>query len=192
MVANLLKAWPYLLALAAGSLQIRAIDGTVLRPLDPAGVAHVLFFVSTDCPVSNAYSPEIQRICAAYVGRGIGCALIYEDLGVTPDNVRKHLDDHRYGRMPAAIDRDGALAGRLGASLTPEVVVVGRGGAIRYRGRIDNLYAALGRPRRTATAHDLQDALDAVVAGRAIATSETQAIGCYIVPSALRRVRRVG
>src|SRR5258708_31851078 len=123
MVASLLKAWPYLLALAAGSLQVRAIDGTALRPLDPVGVANVLFFVSTDCPVSNAYSPEIQRICAAYAGKGIGCSLIYEDLGVTAEDVRKHLDRHRYVRMPAAIDRDGTLAGRLGASLTPEAVV---------------------------------------------------------------------
>lgn len=187
MVASLLKVWPYLLALTAGSLQIRAIDGTFLRPLDPAGVANVLFFVSTDCPVSNAYSPEIQRICAAYAGKGVGCSLIYEDLGVTASDVRKHLDDHRYVQMPAAIDGDGALAGRLRASLTPEAVVVDRGGAIRYRGRIDNLYAALGRPRQAATSHDLQNALDAIVAGRTVATSETQAVGCYIVSSDLRR-----
>jgi DNA-binding transcriptional LysR family regulator len=162
------------------------IDGGVLRPLEPAGIANVLFFVATDCPISNAYAPEIQRICGAYEARGIGCALIYEEARLTADDARKHLDQYRYRRMPAAVDRDGALAARVHASVTPEAVVVDRHGAIRYRGRIDNLYAALGRPRQVVTAHDLQDALNAVVAGRGVAAAETEAVGCYIVPSDLR------
>jgi hypothetical protein len=175
------------MVLLAGSLQIRGIDGTILRPLDPSGIANVLIFVATDCPIANAYAPEIQRICGAYAANGIGCALIYEDAGVTASDVRKHLENYRYGGMPAAIDRDGALAAQVRASVTPEAVVVDRRGAIRYRGRIDNFYAALGRPRQAVTAHDLQDALTALVAGKAVPASETQAIGCYIVPSNLRR-----
>jgi hypothetical protein len=171
----------------AGSLEIRGIDGSVLRPLEPAGVANVLIFVATDCPVSNSYAPEIQRICAAYAGRGVACSLIYEEAGLTPDGARKHLDDHRYRRMPAAIDRDGALAARVRASITPEAVVVDRRGTVVYRGRIDNFYAALGRPRQVVTAHDLQDALNAVVDGRPVARAETEAVGCYIAPSDLRR-----
>ncbi len=186
-MASLLRAWPLLMAVLAGSLQIRAIDGTILRPLDPSGVASVLVFVATDCPVSNAYAPEIQRICGAYEAHGIACALIYEDASVTESDVRKHLDEYRYGGTPAAIDRDGALAARVRASVTPEAVVVDRHGAIRYRGRIDNLYAALGRPRQVITAHDLQDALNAIVAGKAVVAPETQAIGCYILPSDMRR-----
>ncbi len=186
-MASLLSAWPLLMTVLAGSLQIRAIDGTLLRPLDPSGIASVLLFVATDCPVSNAYAPEIQRICGAYAAHGIACALIYEDASVTASDVRKHLDEYRYGGMPAAIDRDGALAARVRASVTPEAVVVDRHGTIRYRGRIDNFFAALGRPRQAVTAHDLRDALDALVAGKAVAASETQAVGCYILPSDLRR-----
>ena len=184
---TLVRVWPCLLALLAGSLQIHGIDGGVLRPLEPAGVANVLFFVATDCPISNSYAPEIQRICGAYASKGIGCALIYEEARLTADDARKHLDEHRYHRMPAAIDRDGALAARVRASVTPEAVVVDRHGAIRYRGRIDNFYAALGRPRQVVTAHDLQDALNAVVDGRPVATSKTEAVGCYIAPPDLRR-----
>jgi DNA-binding transcriptional LysR family regulator len=186
-VESLLRAWPCVLALLAGSLQIRGINGGVLRPLEPAGVANVLFFVATDCPVSNSYAPEIQRICGAYAARGISCALIYEEAGLTAAGARKHLDDHLYRGMPAAIDRDGALAARVRASVTPEAVVVDRHGAIRYRGRIDNFYAALGRPRQVVTAHDLLDALNAVVDGRPVAIAETEAVGCYIVTSDLRR-----
>jgi DNA-binding transcriptional LysR family regulator len=186
-VQSLLKAWPCAIALLAGSVQIRGIDGAILHPLEPSGAANVLFFVATDCPVSNSYAPEIQRICGAFAARGIGCALIYEDPGVSAEDVRKHVDEYRYRGMPAAIDRDGSLAAEVRASITPQAVVVDRHGAIRYRGRIDNFYAGLGRPRQVVTAHDLQDALNAVVAGKPVATAETEAIGCYIVPSNLRR-----
>lgn len=182
-----LTPWLCLSALLAGSLQIRAIDGTVLRPLEPAGAASVLLFVATDCPVSNSYAPEIQRICGAYAAKGIGCTLIYEEADVTAGEVRKHLDDHRYRGISAVIDRDGSLAANVRASVTPQAVVVDRHGAVRYRGRIDNFYAALGRPRQAITAHDLRDALDAILSGRTVATPETEAVGCYIVPSDMRR-----
>lgn len=184
---SLLTAWPLLMALLTGSLQIRGIDGSVLRPLEPTGIANVLFFVATDCPVANSYAPEIQRICGAYAARGIACALIYEEATLTPGGVRKHLDEYRYQGLAAAIDADGSLAAAVHATVTPQVVVVDRRGTVRYSGRIDNFYAALGRPRRVVTAHDLQDALNAIVAGKPVVTPETQTIGCYIAPSDSRR-----
>ena len=187
MVTSTLSAWPWLAAVLAGSLQIHSIDGAPMRPLEPAGVANVLLFVATDCPVSNSYAPEIQRICDAYASSGIRCSLIYEEAGVTARAVRRHLDDYRYRGITAAIDADGTLASRVHASITPEAVVVDRRGAIRYRGRIDNFYAALGRPRQSVTAHDLRDALGAIAAGRPVTAPETEAVGCYIAPPDVRR-----
>jgi hypothetical protein len=61
--------------------------------------------------------------------------------------------------------------------------VIDRGGAVRYRGRIDNFYVAFGRSRQVVTVHDLRDALDAVLAGKPVATPVTQPIGCFIVPA---------
>jgi hypothetical protein len=187
MTIGLLRFWLGALALTAGSLQIKSIDGAVLRPLEPAGIANVLFFVATDCPVSNSYAPEIQRICGAFASKGVGCQLIYEDPGVTESAAGKHLAEYRYQAMPAAIDRDGSLAARVGATITPQAVVVDRRGEIRYRGRIDNFYAALGRPRQVVTAHDLDEALTALAGGKPVAHPQTDPIGCYIVPSNLRR-----
>jgi len=178
--------WPCALVLLAGSVQIRAVDGTMLRPLEPAGAANVLVFVTIDCPISNGYAPEIQKICGEYAPKGMSCALVYEDDGVSAAAVRAHLDDHRYHGIAAAIDAGGALAAQVTATVTPEAVVVDRQGAIRYRGRIDNFYAAFGRARQVVTSHDLRDALDALVTGRAVATPATEAIGCFIVPPNLR------
>ena len=177
----------FLLAFLALSLQVRGLDGTVRRPFEPAGPANVLVFVGVDCPVSNGYAPEIQRVCAAYATRGVQCLLVYEDPDLASDAARAHVAQYGYASTPAVIDADGTIAARAGAAVTPEVVVVDRSAGVRYRGRIDNKYVALGRARRTVTEHDLTAALDALLAGRPLATKETQAIGCAIVPAEMRR-----
>ena len=166
----------------AGSPAIRDIDGRLHRPFEMADRTSVLLFVTSDCPISNAYAPEIQRVCAAYASKGVRCLLLYEDARITPAAVRIHLDAYRYAGVAAAADGARAIARAAGASITPEAVVVDRTGTVRYRGRIDNLYADLGRRRQSATVHDLRDAIDAVLAGRPVATPRTEALGCYIPP----------
>jgi hypothetical protein len=169
-------------ALVSAPVQIRSIAGGVLHPLEPSGLANVLFFVTSDCPVSNQYAPEINRICAAYSPKGIHCAVVYEDVKIAAADVRRHLDEHGLRTVDAAIDADGSLAARLNATITPEAFVVDHSGATRYRGRIDNFYVAFGRSRQVVTVHDLRDALDALVGGKPVATPSTEPIGCYIVP----------
>jgi hypothetical protein len=172
---------------------IRDIDGRTLRPFDPAGKAGVVFFLTSDCPISNGYAQEIQRVCREYGARGVGCSLMYEDVEISAsasrldDDVRRNLRDYGYAGLPAAVDRDRVIANHAKASVTPTAVVVDDAGAIRYRGRIDNFYAALGRPRQQVTERDLRDALDAVLAGRPVPRPETQAVGCFIVDPALLR-----
>lgn len=172
-------------ALTAGSAagDIRDVDGRALTLLRPAERANVLFFVMTDCPISNAYAPEIQRTCREYRARGVDCALIYEDAGIAVEQVRAHLREYAYEDIPAAIDARRDVASAAGASITPTAVLVDSAGRIRYRGRIDNLYAALGRTRRQVTKHYLRSAVDAVLADRPVPIPETPAIGCHIVPA---------
>jgi len=151
--------------------------------------AHILFFITSDCPISNSYAPEVQRICSEYAGKGVACRLVYEDLSIDAAAVRKHLEEYRYRGIPAEIDRDRSVATKAGATITPQAVVLDATGEIRYRGRIDNRYEALGRPRRVVTIRDLRDALNAVLAGRPVARPETTALGCYIVhPDVLRKL----
>jgi thiol-disulfide isomerase/thioredoxin len=149
----------------------------------PPGKASVLFFISSDCPISNSYAPEIQRLCQDFGTKGINCSLVYEDVGIDASSMQKHLHEYRYAGIPAVIDARRRIANRARATVTPEAVVVDRGGEIRYRGRIDNFYADLGKPRQQVTAHDLRDTLDAVLAGRMVAHPETRALGCAIVPA---------
>ena len=73
---------------AAASLQIRGVDGAWFHPFDPAGRANILFFISVDCPISNSYAPEIQRLCERYGKQGVGCALMYEDVDLNGGIIR--------------------------------------------------------------------------------------------------------
>lgn len=180
---------------AGDSVSIRGLDGRPLQLLGPSTRASAIFFIATDCPISNWYAPTIQQVCREYAARGVDCTLVYEDvdLAASPkaldDSVRTHLEEYRYGAaFPAAVDRTRTVAQRAKATITPSVVLVDRGGAIRYRGRIDNAYADLGKPRQKVTSHELRDALEAVTTGRRVATPETEAVGCYIVdPASIRK-----
>ena len=179
-------------AVRGSGVRIDSIDGVTLQPFEPAGRASIVFFVARDCPVSNSYAPEIQRVCQEYGAKGVTCSLMYEDVearGTRLDGeVRAHLREYGYRDMPAAIDRSRAIARHATATITPQAVVVDRSGAIRYRGRIDNFYAALGVARQQVTERDLRLALDAVLAGAPVAKPETEAVGCYIVdPAVLRK-----
>lgn len=153
------------------------------RPLAAPGegeaAATAIFFVMSDCPISNVFAPEINRICDEYEGRGVRCYLAYVDPELTPAQIDAHRKDYGH-RRPSIHDRDQKLVERAGATITPEVAVFDRAGEVAYLGRINNFYAKLGVPRRKATVHDLRDALDAVIAGRPVETARTQAVGCYI------------
>ena len=196
---SLLLPWVFACVAAAvtgDAPAIRDLDGRVRRPFQPAGKAGVVFFVLTDCPISNGYAPTIASVCREYASKGVDCTVAYEDVeapravGDLNDVVRAHLAQYGYQGMPAVVDRTRALATFAGVTVTPEAVVVDAGGRTRYRGRIDNFYAALGKPRRQVTVHDVRDALDAVLEGRAVATPRTEAVGCYIVnPDVLRDSR---
>ena len=105
-------------ALALGSATaagpFRDIDGRAVAPFRPSQTANVLLFVTSDCPISNGYAPDLQQLCAEYKKRGVNCSLIYEDAAIEAAAVRKHLADYRYGGMAAAID-DRASASRAQA-----------------------------------------------------------------------------
>jgi hypothetical protein len=182
------------LAAASDALQVRGIDGQAFALFAPKGPASAMFFVATDCPISNWYAPTIQQVCRDYAARGVDCTLVYEDvdLGAKPavldGAVRTHLTDYGYGSFTATVDRTRVVAKRARATVTPSVVLVDRAGTIRYRGRIDNGYAELGKPRQHVTSHDLRASLDALLGGRQVPTPETEALGCYIAdPASLRK-----
>jgi len=145
-----------------------------------AARASVLFFITTDCPISNGYVPEMNRIAQDYASRGVRVYAVMADTAIPLAEVQKHAKE--YGlKFPVLLDPKQKLVRFTGASITPQAAVISPAGSAVYLGRIDNRVEGFGQQRLQATQHDLRDALDQVLAGKAVARPSTQAIGCSIV-----------
>jgi hypothetical protein len=168
-------------AILQSTIRVRDTQGVERLPLKVGqGKVEALFFVAHDCPISNYYSSEIRRMCEDYASRGLGCSLVYVEPNLSDADAEKHAREYGHGGYPRIVDRSHALVAAAGATVTPEAVIVKADETIAYRGRVDNLYVAPGKPRRAATEHDLRDALNAVLAGKSAPKPETQPVGCYI------------
>jgi peroxiredoxin len=141
--------------------------------------AVVVFFIMTDCPLSNGYVPEMNRIAADYSNKGVAVYAAHSDPFVTDAAVRKHVEEFGYA-FPVLLDSKLTLARATGATIVPQAAVLSPAGEVLYLGRIDNRVEDITRRRPAATERELRAALDAVVAGKAPAPSRTRAVGCYI------------
>ena len=137
----------------------------------------VYVFTTTDCPISNRYAPEIQRIAAKFASKA-RFVLVYAVPTDTPEMIQAHKRKFAYA-IESVRDADQKLVKLTGATVTPEVAVM-RGSQMLYRGRIDDRYLDLGKDRQHATQHDLEAALEAVTTGKPVAVKQTQAIGCFL------------
>jgi AhpC/TSA family len=154
------------------------------QPVDPFRAARgkivVLIFVRTDCPISNRYAPMIQQVSRQHQDK-TAFFLVYPSRKDTPDAIRKH--DQQFGfdhTFPALRDPQRILVKHSQAQITPEAAVFDASQRLVYHGRIDNLYENFGHSRRTATTHELADAIEAAIAGKALSGNATPAVGCYI------------
>jgi peroxiredoxin len=156
------------------------------KPVDPLNLrgskAGVLIFVRSDCPVSNRYVPEIDRLYQKFSSQGVAFWMVFVDPHESPQTIRQHIKDYSI-QVPALRDPDHVLVQKTGVQITPEVAVFeaeGSGAQMVYRGRIDNWYVDFGKSRVAATVHDLENTLDSILAGKPLTLRTTQAVGCYI------------
>jgi thiol-disulfide isomerase/thioredoxin len=175
-----------LLLLAAAALILLRDGATAYdlagRPFNPLATrarATVLLFVGPDCPISNRYAPEIRRLAESYGNDEILFYLIYVDPNLDSKSIQQHLRAFSYD-LPALRDPQHTLVERAEALTTPQAALFDRAGALVYSGRIDDRYIDFGKQRPAARTHDLEAALQAVLAGRAPSVSRTRSVGCYI------------
>ena len=155
------------------------LNGTVVDPLKAsAGKVVVLIFVRVDCPISNRYSPTIQKISRQNAGR-VAFWLVYPDRSESAEQIRKHEREFGY-ELPALRDLQRALASESHAQTTPEAAVFDVNRKLVYHGRIDNLFEDFGRARPAATTHELEDAIHAALGGKEVASASVPGVGCYI------------
>ena len=181
LIAPILAVMLASLTVASRGAQETALDlaGNPVDPLKmPEGKATVLIFVRTDCPISNRYVPTIQRLSVANAGKA-AFWLVYPSKSESADAIRKHDSDYGY-KIPALRDPQRVLVKESRVQITPEAAVFDANRKLVYHGRIDDLYVDMTRARSAPTTHDLEDAIQAAIAGKTLAVDTKPAVGCYI------------
>ena len=161
------------------------LNGRVLTSLvQPGDRAVVLVFFASDCPISNRYMPEVERLAKEFASRGVRFWIVYPNPGETLAALRQHHAE--FGGMVAALrDPDQSLVHMANVRITPEAAVfVQQGSSLHeaYHGRIDDRYLNFGEQRPQASRHDVEEAIAAVLAGHAVTERKARPVGCAIVP----------
>ncbi|MHC4390604.1 MAG: redoxin domain-containing protein [Planctomycetota bacterium] len=165
------------------------LEGNAHEPLTvrSGAPATLCVFVTTDCPIANAYATELNAIKALCDERGVRMVLVEVDPDATIELAKLHRDE--YGLVaPIVLDPEHDLATRLGVKATPEAALITPGGNVYYQGAIDNAFSDLGQRRRNVNARYLRDALNALQAGKAAPkVKRTEPVGCLLpVPEKAR------
>lgn len=165
---------------AVHEFQLRDTEGSVHIPAEwRAHKLIVLFFVTNDCPLTNSYVPEMNRIQSSYAKRRVCFYAVQADPNSLSAVMAAYSKQYHYN-FPLLLDPSQILVRLTGATITPEAVVLSSEGSVLYRGRIDNRVEDIGRQKAEATIHDLRDALDALLDRKPVPIPYSKSIGCAI------------
>jgi peroxiredoxin len=156
-------------------IQLRGSDGKVFNLEEYSGKIVILEFWSFKCPVTAAYNERIGMLQSKYRNRGIAVFAVASNKNESPIEVERNRENLSLP-FPVLLDPDGMFADRLGATHTPSVVIVDGSGTLRYRGAIDNNK----RPGEQGRIPHVEDAVEALLAGRPVPQAETKVFGCSI------------
>lgn len=176
-----LGAWAGTAVLCAAGTTIRLsrLDGRPEAVDLAATEAAVLLFLSTVCPISNAYSDRIKGLMARYAGKPVRILLVNANDNETVDEVRAYARDVAF-TVPLFKDWSNVVADRFDARMTPEAVVVDKAGAVRYQGAIDDAK----NPARVKV-EAVRLTVDALLAKQPTEIGRIRSFGCTI-----KRVRK--
>ncbi len=158
-----------------GNVRLTDVEGRTHELSAYSGSVVVLAFWSFKCPVALAYNDRLRALKDNYAGRGAVFLAVASSTNETPAEIRRNAENLRLP-YPVLLDTDGVLAAKLGAGYAPSVYILDRGGVVRYQGAIDNNR----RPGERGRVAYAEEALQSILAGRAVETRETSPFGCAI------------
>jgi peroxiredoxin len=143
------------------------------------GPVTVIAFISTQCPISNAFNDRMNSLFREYSAKGVKFLFVNANANEPAPEVASHATRAGFA-FPVFKDTGNRVADLFGAMSTPETYVIDARGVLRYHGYIDD-----STNEARVKSHGLRAAIDAVLAGKAVAAPETKSFGCTI-----KRVRR--
>ncbi|MEG8947772.1 thioredoxin family protein [Rosettibacter firmus] len=136
--------------------------------------AIVIIFVATQCPVSNAYNSRMEKLYEEFKNKGVAFIGINSNKQESIDEIKEHAKENNLNFVILK-DVNNIIADKLNAKVTPEVFVLNPEFEILYHGRIDD-----SRKEEEVKSEDLRNALNEILAGKKVSTTETKAFGCTI------------
>lgn len=146
---------------------------------DLAGKKAVVIMVQGNgCPIVRQALPALAEVRTKYRPQGVEFLLLNSNLQDKRELVAKEADEFKID-FPILVDETQSIGEAFGVVRTSEVFVIDpKSWKVAYRGPMDDRLSY--ERQRPAKHHYLTDALDAVVAGRPVKTSQADGVGCLV------------
>ncbi|NTW49600.1 MAG: thioredoxin family protein [Chlorobiales bacterium] len=134
----------------------------------------VVMFVSTQCPVSNAYNSRIIMLAELARQNNLDFIAINSNATESLEDVRRYAVEKGL-TFPVLKDEGNVVADLFGATVTPEVFLIDKSQTVRYHGGIDN-----DQREAKVTERYLESAIKAYAGGGQIQPDDVRPKGCII------------
>ena len=168
----------------ATDFKLKGVDGKTISLANyKAAKGFIVVFTCNHCPYAKAYESRIIDLDKMYAAKGYPViAIMPNDPVSVPedsfDNMKKRSDAMNY-TFPYVIDETQDITRAYGAKATPHVFVLqktDKGNVVQYIGAIDD-DTENTNPNHT---RFVENAVNALLSGKAVPTTYTKAIGCTI------------
>lgn len=151
------------------------MNGKSVRVQDHMKEVLVIDFWSAECPISRQYDPYFNGFMQSYGPKGVGFVAIDSNEYDDPALILHAIRD-RGIKFPVLRDEGNRVADYFGAVTTPHVYVFDRNGRLQYRGAVDDITFK----NKVMTISYLEEAVDALLLEREVATRRSEPYGCTI------------
>ncbi len=168
----------------APAFNVTDTDGKTVKLEDFKGKTVVLFWFNPECPgITMHFSKEtmtFNKLHQEYNSKGVQLLAVNSGAagkeGSGKDLNAKMKADWKM-EYPILLDETGAMGKAFGATNTPHVFIINAEGKIAYKGAIDN---GDFRSGKVGDKNYAKNALDSILAGKAVENAETKPYGCAV------------
>ncbi|MBD0262057.1 MAG: thioredoxin family protein [Tolypothrix sp. Co-bin9] len=143
--------------------------------------ALLVMFICEHCPFVKHIKAELAQLGKDYIPRDLGIvAISANDINKYPADAPEFLKEMAIElgfNFPLCYDETQETAKAYTAACTPDFFIFDAERKLVYRGQLDDSRPSNGKP---VTGTDLRAAIEAVLAGKALASEQKPSIGCNI------------
>lgn len=140
---------------------------------------HVYAFVAEECPISIYMADALSEISQVYYSK-VDFNLVFPLKSSTNKTADLFKTKNKLPLYNIIVDKEQTISKKLGATITPEVVITDAEDKIIYQGRINDAYLEPGKRRHIFSNNDLNYALAAITEGKEYPKPWKKAVGCFI------------